>query len=130
LVFFSDQELKGNVIVYSPVVEEQKYNTIKNSRIIYGKNEFSIESDYIQTSDDAENLMGWIINKLMQPKKSVGIEMFATPIVQLGDIVTIDYKNNDGVDMVATTNTRFIVYNIEYNRNNSGPSMTVYLSEV
>jgi len=127
---FSDQELKGNAIVYSPVVEEQKYNTIKNSRIIYGKNEFSIESDYIQTSDDAENLMGWIISKLMQPKKSVGIEMFATPIVQLGDIVTIDYKNNDGVDMVATTNTRFIVYNIEYNRNNSGPSMTVYLSEV
>ena len=74
--------------------------------------------------------MGWIINKLMQPKKSVGIEMFATPIVQLGDIVTIDYKNNDNIDMVATTNTRFIVYNIEYNRNDNGPSMTIYLSEV
>ena len=127
---FSDQELKGNAIVYSPVIEEQKYNSIKNSRIIYGKNDFSIESDYIQTSDDAENLMGWIINKLMQPKKSVGIEMFATPIVQLGDIVTIDYKNNDNIDMVATTNTRFIVYNIEYNRNDNGPSMTIYLSEV
>ena len=56
--------------------------------------------------------------------------MFATPIVQLGDIVTIDYKNNDNIDMVATTNTRFIVYNIEYNRNDNGPSMTIYLSEV
>ena len=127
---FSDQELKGNVIIYSPLIEEQKYNTIKNSRIVYGKNEFSIESDYIQTSDDAENLMGWIINKLMQPKKAVGIEMFATPIVQLGDIVTIDYKNNNGIDMVATESTRFIVYNIEYSRDAGGPSMTIYLSEV
>jgi len=127
---FSDQELRGNAVIYSPVIEEQKYNTIKNSRIIYGKNEFSIESDYIQTSDDAEDLMGWIINKLMEPKKAVGAEIFATPIIQLGDIVTIDYKNNSDIDMVATQNTRFIVYNIEYNRDNNGPSMTVYLSEV
>lgn len=127
---FSDQELRGNAIIYSPLIEEQKFNTIKNSRIIYGKNEFSIESDYIQTSDDAEDLMGWIINKLMDPKKAVGIEMFATPILQLGDIVTIDYKNNDGIDMVAKQNERFIVYNIEYSRDSGGPSMTVYLSEV
>jgi hypothetical protein len=127
---FSDQELRGNAVIYSPVIEEQKYNVIKNSRIIYGKNEFSIESDYIQTSDDAEDLMGWIINKLMEPKKAVGVEMFATPILQLGDIVTVDYKNNDNIDMVAKQDERFIVYNIEYNRDSGGPSMTVYLSEV
>jgi hypothetical protein len=127
---FSDQELRGNAIIYSPIIEEQKYNTIKNSRIIYGKNEFSIESDYIQTSDDAEDLMGWIINKLMEPRKAIGVEIFATPIVQLGDIVSIDYKNNNNVDMVATQDSRFIVYNIEYSRDNNGPSMTIYLSEV
>jgi len=127
---FSDPELKGNVFVYSPVIEEQKYNSIKNSRMAYGKNQFSIESDYIQTPDDAEDLMGWIINKLMQPKKAIGLNIFPTPILQLGDLVTIDYKNNDDIDMVTSANSRFIVYNIEYGRDSSGPSMTIYLSEV
>lgn len=127
---FSDPEFRGNTILYSPLVEEQKYNMIKNSRMVYGKNQFSVESDYIQTPDDAEDLMGWVINKLMEPKKAVGVEIFPTPIIQLGDILTIDYKNSDDIDMVANQNSRFLVYNIEYGRDSSGPSMTIYLSEV
>lgn len=56
--------------------------------------------------------------------------MFASPHVQLGDIVQIDYKNSQGVDEIAPYETRFVVYHIEYSRDNSGPSMQVYLSEV
>jgi hypothetical protein len=66
----------------------------------------------------------------MTPKKSVGITMFSIPTLQLGDIVTIDYKNSDGLDLVADSSERFVVYNIEYTRSLSGPSMTLYLSEV
>jgi hypothetical protein len=74
--------------------------------------------------------MGWIINKVMRPKKSIGINLFSIPTLQLGDIVTIDYKNSDDLDLVAEASDRFVVYNIGYNRSLSGPSMTVYLSEV
>jgi len=74
--------------------------------------------------------MGWVINKVMSPKKSVGVKIFATPTIQLGDIVTIDYKDSDGLDLVALTNDRFVVYNIEYSRNSNGPDMTIYLNEV
>ena len=98
--------------------------------MVYGKNEFSIDSPYIQTDDDANALMGWIINKLMKPKKSVGINMFAIPTLQLGDIVTLDYKDSSGLDLISPNTDRFVVYNIEYARNNSGPTMSVYLSEV
>jgi hypothetical protein len=98
--------------------------------LIYGKNDFSIETPYIQSQDDANELMGWIINKVMRPKKSIGINLFSIPTLQLGDIVTIDYKNSDGLDLVAQESDRFVVYNIAYNRTLSGPSMTVYLSEV
>ena len=111
-------------------MEKAKYDQIKLSRLVYGKNEFTIDSQYIQTQDDADELMGWIINKVMTPKKSIGINMFSIPTIQLGDIVTIDYKNNDGLDLVATSSDRFVVYNIEYGRSLSGPSMTLYLSEV
>ena len=72
----------------------------------------------------------WYINKLMVPKKSVGVEIFSIPTLQLGDILTINYKNNDGLDLVSSDSTRFVIYNIEYSRNLSGPSMKIYMSEV
>ena len=94
------------------------------------KNDFTIDSIYIQTPDDAEALMGWIINKIMHPKKSVGVNLFSIPTLQLGDIVTIDYKDSDNLDLVASSSSRFVVYNIEYSRKVSGPDMTLYLAEV
>ena len=66
----------------------------------------------------------------MVPKKSVGAQIFSIPTLQLGDIVTMDYKDNSGLDLVTSDSSRFVVYNIEYSRSESGPSMTVYLSEV
>jgi hypothetical protein len=50
--------------------------------------------------------------------------------LQLGDIVTVNYKNSDGLDLVTPDDSRFVVYNIEYGRKLTGPSMTIYLSEV
>ena len=125
----SDPELSGDQLVYSPYTEQEKYNQIKLSRITYGKNDFTIDSEYIQTDDAAQELMGWIINKTMTPKKSVGLEIFATPTIQLGDIVTINYLSNN-FDVIAPPSTRFVVYNIEYSRNENGPNMIIYLSEV
>jgi hypothetical protein len=126
----SDPEFKGDTLVYSPLVEKAKYDEIRQSRMIYGKNDFTIDSIYIQTPDDAEALMGWIINKIMHPKKSIGVNLFSIPTLQLGDIVTINYKDSTGLELVASDTTRFVVYNIEYSRGNDGPNMTVYLSEV
>jgi hypothetical protein len=66
----------------------------------------------------------------MTPKKSIGIKIFATPTIQLGDIVKINYKNSDDLDLVTSENSRFIIYNIEYTRKVNGPDMTLYLAEV
>jgi hypothetical protein len=126
----SDPELVGSTLTYSPLVEKSRYDEIKLSRLTYGKNEFSIDSPYIQTQDDADAMMNWIINKLMTPKKSVGINIFSIPTLQLGDIVTINYKDSSGLDLVSKDSSRFVVYNIEYQRSESGPNMTIYLSEV
>jgi hypothetical protein len=98
--------------------------------MIYGNNEFTLQTPYIQTHDDAESLMGWLTDKLMEPKKSIGIKMFANPTIQLGDIVNINYKNTEGIDLVTADDIKFIVYNIEYSRKLTGPDMTVYLVEV
>jgi hypothetical protein len=126
----SSPELTGSSLITSSLVLKEKFDKIKLSRMIYGNNEFTLQTPYIQTQDDAESLMGWLTDKLMEPKKAIGIKIFANPIIQLGDIVNIDYKNIDNIDLVTANDTKFIVYNIEYSRRLTGPDMTVYLVEV
>jgi hypothetical protein len=95
----------------------------------YGKKDFSLDVPYIQSQDAAEDLMSWVISKIMKPRKSVGVKIFANPMIQLGDIVNLDYVDNS-INMVAPKTSRFVVYNIEYSKDQQGPSMTVFLSEV
>ena len=55
--------------------------------------------------------------------------MFATPTLQLGDIVNIDYNENS-IDKLGDISKRYVVYNIQYSKGPDGPDMTVFLSEV
>ena len=126
----SDPELKGSDVIQSPFRFIEQYEKVKQSRILYGKNDFSLESLYIQDQETAEDVLGWIIEKNIRPRKSVGLKIFSMPILQLGDIVNINYKDNDGIDLVSPLSTKYVVYNINYGKSVAGPEMTVYLSEV
>lgn len=127
---FSDPQVSNGSLIFSPDKQENNYYDIKSSRITYGKNEFSLNAPYIQSHDEAFELMSWIVPNIMKPRLSVGVKIFSNPMIQLGDIVTIDYQDKDDVDQVISSDSRFVVYNIEYSRDSSGPSMTIYLSEV
>jgi len=127
----SDPEMFKNQVVNDPLNNKRNYQAVKNSRMTYGKKEFNIDSDYIQSQDAADSLMSWLANKVIAPRLSLGIRIFANPTLQLGDIVTLDYKSMDSnINEVVDTNTRFVVYNIEYSRSVDGPEMTVYVSEI
>jgi len=52
------------------------------------------------------------------------------PILQLGDLVNINYKDNEGIDLIDSETNKYVVYNISYSKSVNGPEMTVYLSEV
>ena len=127
---FADPAIDKNGLIISPLRSEQDYDKIKTSRLTYGKKEFVLDPQYLQTEDDARDLMSWIIKKIMKPRKNIGVSIFSTPTIQLGDIININYKNELGTDVVATEDSRFVVYNIDYSRSIDGPEMTLYLSEV
>ena len=127
---FSKPRFVEGTRVLSPIEYKSKYQDIKISRSTYGRKEFSLDAPYIQTQDDANNLMGWLVSKVTKPRKSVGLQIFPIPTLQLGDIVNIKYKDLSGMDVIADEESRFVVYNIEYERDGKGPSMKVYLSEV
>lgn len=126
---FSNPQFEIDNVVKSPFVSKQNYDDIKVSRITYGNKEFSLDVPYVQTQDDAKSLMSWLTNKITKPRKSVGVKIFAMPTIQLGDIVNLAFLEND-IDKLSSSSKRFIVYNINYSKNSTGPDMTVYLSEV
>jgi hypothetical protein len=126
----SDPITSNDGILINPNIEKEEYNRIINSRYRYGVNEFTIESPYIQTDDVAEEIFGWTLKKISVPKIVVGINTFATFNIQLGDILQINYKNNDGLDIISEEDKRFVVYNIEYSKSLGSEDMTMYLAEV
>lgn len=128
---FSNIEIGQGTGVSSYDKNKKEYQDIKNSRMLHGKQQFSLNAPYIQDRDTAQGMMSWMISKILKPRKSVGLSVFGIPTLQLGDIIEIDYKTNDGsIDQVAVEGSRFVVYNIDYQRDGSGPNMTVYVSEV
>ena len=120
----------GRFVIKDPTVKDEMFDTIKKSRIRYGRNEFSIASDYIQNDDTANNIMEWVINKVSRPRKNVGLDIFQTPTVQLGDICQIKYVDSDDNEIIASEDQQFVVYNIEYSKSAGESSMQIYVTEV
>lgn len=127
---FSNLKYNEDSTLISPFRKKEEYQDIRNSRTTYGRNEFVLDSAYIQNEDYANELMGWMINKVSVPRKSVGVRIFSNPMIQLGDVVQISYKDLDGVNAISPDSSRFIVYSIEFDRDQNGPGMTLFLSEV
>ena len=125
----SNPQFVADKLISNPYKFKQDYQDIKLSRMTYGKKDFSLDAPYIQSQDEASSLMKWMVEKTTKPRKSVGVQIFSIPTIQLGDIVSLDYKEN-GVSMASNASSRFVVYNIEFARNSDGPDMKLFLSEV
>jgi hypothetical protein len=127
---FADPVYVDEGAVISPIDEKKYYTDIKLSRMTEGTKEFTIDAPYIQSRDAAERMMDWLVKKIMKPRKSVGVSVFGMPHLQLGDILEIDFKTEEGVDDIAPPGKRFVIYNIEYARSAQDVQMSVFLSEV
>ena len=113
------------------VLNKQNYQKVKNSIAQYGKKEFTLSSPYIQNKELAENIMKWMIEKvILSPRISVGVKTFATPHLQLGDIVEFYYIDAAGKDQIAPQSKKFVIYSMDYSRSSAGLDSTIYLSEV
>lgn len=125
----SDPQFDSTGIITAVNKVEKNYEDIKSSRMLYGKKDFSLDVPYVQNADAAENLMSWLVKKITKPRKSIGLKIFANPMIQLGDIVEIDYVEKN-INRAGSDGSRFVVYNIEYSKSKDGPEMSIFLSEV
>jgi hypothetical protein len=116
--------------IQSNVISKNKYDKLKNSKSKYGTKEFTIDVPYVQSRDEAESLLGWIVDKTIDPKSAISLDIFATPIIQLGDLISIYYKDLNDESVIAAEDKRFVVYNITYSRSSIGPTMKIFCYEV
>ena len=126
---FIENKYDNDDVVKSNQYYINKYNEIKINRLKNGIKEFNLDLPYIQSKDEANSLLGWIIDKSLTPKKSLGLEIVPMPFLQLGDIISIYYKDSNNIETIKEDD-RFVIYNIEYSRSSSGPTMKVYCQEV
>jgi hypothetical protein len=126
---FSDPVLTSSNLIVSPGRSEKIYDSIKNSRAIYGNKSFSINSVYIQNEDSAKDVMKWILDKTIRPRKVFEIDTFGTAHIQLGDIVKIDFDLPEGVKLVDK-HKKFVVISTQYGRSSSNVKSQLRIMEV
>ena len=126
---FSDPVISSSNLIVSPGRSEKIYDSIRNSRAVYGNKAFSINSVYIQNEDSAKDMMKWILDKTIRPRKVFEIDTFGTQHIQLGDIVKINFDLPEGVKLV-NEDKRFVVISTNYNRSSSEVKTQLRLMEV
>jgi hypothetical protein len=101
------------------------------NKAVNGEKTFSLDSAFIQNREQAKRMMGWIARNSSRERLSLDMEIFANPILEIGDKVKVVakdrgyYQNN-----AAFGDKTFVVSSISYNVSQEGPSMNVKLIEV
>jgi hypothetical protein len=126
---YSDPVITSSNLILSPGRSEKTYDNIKNSRTVYGNKSFSIDSVYIQNEDSAKDIMKWVLDKTIRPRKVFEFNTFGTAHIQLGDIVTIDFDLPEGVKLVDNAK-KFVVISAQYGRSSSNVKSQLRVMEV
>jgi len=97
----------------------------------YGVNEFSIDSLFIQRRDQAKSLSDWILKNCCYERKVLQCEIFANPILELGDKVRVfDKARGYYLGNVSYEDTVYVISTISYEGTPNGVSMSIKAVEV
>ena len=117
---FKDDELKN--IRSDPLSK----NTAR-----YGVNEFSIDSLFIQRREQAKLLSNWILKNCSYERKVLQCEIFANPILELGDKVRVfDKARGYYLNNPSYEDTVYVISTISYEGTPNGVSMSIKAVEV
>lgn len=99
LTFGSDNPVEQKLMIYGRTVNKEDEKTIvsKNDDAIRrrGSVETEVSSEWIQTESAAQALADWITLHWSEGCDEVEAEIFGNPLLQLGDIVSINYPQKD-----------------------------------
>lgn len=108
-----------------------KISDLSFNKSVHGEKAFNIDGTYIESPSQANQLMDWILTNCSRQRMKISMEVFANPLIELGDKVRI-FSSDRGYQ---ESNTRFgskvfTVCEINRSVNNDGPTMNICLLEV
>lgn len=99
LTFGSDNPVEQKLMIYGRTVTKDDEKTIvsKDDDAIRrrGSVETEIQPEWIQTESGAQALADWITHHWANGCDEVEAEIFGNPLLQLGDIVSVNYPQKD-----------------------------------
>jgi hypothetical protein len=91
----ADNPVDQKMVITGRTVQraEPKDYTVKNEQAIRARGEISLDfqSDWIQSESAAKALGDWIVENWSQPCDEVEITVHGNPLLQVGDIVAVNY---------------------------------------
>ena len=96
---------------------------------IYGEQTFSLDNQFIQTSNQAKLLMRWILKHCSRQRLKLSLEILENPLLELGDKIKI-FDKSRGFTKNNFGDRTFVISSISRSVTSAGPSMNVTLIEV
>lgn len=99
LTFGPDNPVEQRLMIYGRTVnkEDEKTVNVKNENGIRrrGTVETEIQSEWLQSEQSAKDLADWIDHHWSQGADEVEAEIYGNPLLQIGDLVSVNYPQKD-----------------------------------
>lgn len=110
LTYGSDNAIDQKIMITGRTIQQAEATdyVVQDDLAIRARGEIAIEfsSGWIQSESAAKALGDWIVENWSTPADEVEVEIFGNPLLQLGDIVAVNYPPRD---MIESTHKYFVV---------------------
>lgn len=109
LTYGSDNPVDQKIMITGRTVQQAESTdyVVQNDQAIKARGEIAIEfsSTWIQSESAAKALGDWIVDNWGEPADEISMEVFGNPLLQIGDLIAINYSPRD---MLASTHKYFV----------------------
>jgi hypothetical protein len=110
LTYGKDNPVTHKMVITGRTIQraEPKDYDVKNEQAIRARGEISLDfqSDWIQSESAAKALGDWIVDNWSEPCDEVEITIYGNPLLQVGDIVAVNYPPKD---LAASTHKYWVL---------------------
>jgi hypothetical protein len=110
LTYGADNSIDQKIMITGRTIQQAEAvdYEVSNEQAIKARGEISLEfaSTWIQSESAAKALGDWIVNNWSTPCDEVKVEVFGNPLIQIGDIIALNYPPKN---MAASTHKYFVV---------------------
>jgi hypothetical protein len=119
----------GEITLSNLIYKDDNTGILMENMNKYGENSVSLSGTYLNNIDQASNLLSWIYEKSNSEKTEYSLEVFANPLLEIGDKVRIYYSDIEH-EISKIGDKVYYITSISYNLDSSGPKMNISVREI